>query len=100
MVDISPNILLKFSITHFNIIIPVYMLNNSSSLLFNVLIASAFWKKDSTREQNFILKLSDENFLVLVCICRMGDASLSLSSQLHRVLVSRPLRRNYNMVDE
>lgn len=48
MVDISPNILLKFSITHFNIIIPVYTLNNSSSLLFHVLIASAFWKKDST----------------------------------------------------
>lgn len=45
MVDISPNIVLKFSDTHFNIIIPVYTLNNNSSLLFHVLIASASGRK-------------------------------------------------------
>lgn len=45
MVDIFPNIVLKFSDTHFNIIIPVYTLNNNSSLLFHVLIASASGRK-------------------------------------------------------
>lgn len=68
MVDISPNIPLEPSLARFNVIIPVYTLNNPSSLLVDVLIASAFCEG----EQDLILKINSAMETLEPCFASAG----------------------------